>query len=151
MAGRYYLQLGWGNDQIRGDCREKNYVGWIELQSISWGNNVRPGSFMQFKMGEFAAVKWADIASPPIQQASDTGRLFASALLEITRPRIYRFDFTNVRISSIQYGSGDNFDKRARPLEQFSLRYDRLDVNDQCVRGPDDQLSSVLKALGITP
>lgn len=150
MAGRYYLQLGRGDDQILGDCREKNYVGWIELQSISWGSGGRFGLFMQFKMGEFSGVKWADIASPPMQQASENGRLFVSALLEVTRPRLYRFEFRNVRISSIQFGSSDFFDKRARPLEQFSMRYDSLDAGYNCVR-PDDQLSTVLKALGITP
>jgi type VI protein secretion system component Hcp len=150
MAGRYYLQLGRADDQILGECREKNYVGWIELQAMSWGNSGRPGLFMQFKMGEFAGVKWADIASQPIQQASQNGRLFASALLEITKPRIYRFDFKNVMINSFQLGRGDSLDKRARPLEQFSMRYDSLDVGYNCVRR-DDQLSTVLKALGITP
>src|SRR5689334_9168829 len=115
MAGRYYLQLGWGDNQIRGECREKNYVGWIELQSISWSNSTRPGLFMQFKMGEFGATKWSDIASEPIKQASTNGRLFASVLLEITKPRIYRFDFTNVTISGFQLGAGDGPDKRSRP------------------------------------
>src|SRR5215468_7064557 len=102
MGGRYFLQLGFGDNQILGDCREKNYEGWIALQSISWGNTLRPGPFTQFKMGEFGATKWADVASPPMQQASENGRLFGSALLEIAKPRIYRFDFTNVRISGIQ-------------------------------------------------
>lgn len=113
MAADVYLQI----DGIRGESKDVEHEGWIELTSAQWGI-TQPKSATASTAGGHTAercelrsisvTKLADIASPILMQTCAMGKTIPRAKLEFlradgqgTRIKYYEVELENVLIGSV--------------------------------------------------
>ena len=91
----YYLKI----DGIDGESKDAAHRGWIELQSLQFGNSATP----QFRGGcslkSFTFVQKMDKSTPKLMEAAAKGTVFSSMILEL---RGERHQLGNVVLSSSQ-------------------------------------------------
>jgi type VI protein secretion system component Hcp len=160
MGKAYYLKLGSGNEQIIGSSRDRYHVGWIKLTGFrpteTGGLSPVSAGPGRATISEFELSKLEDISSPRLFLASNEGRHFRTAELEIADERT-GIPELHVMMTDDQvdrYSANPNVGANdPRPSETFTLHFASLKYNFNPIPPQDalDLLVSVFKTLGLAP
>jgi type VI secretion system Hcp family effector len=132
-AADAFLQI----DGVKGESRDAQYPGSIEITSWSYSGGGTPGgagsgrSTGHVNLGDIHITKANDSASPVLMQASATGRHYKSATLSLrkageSQPYL-QYKMSDVMISSYSasgHGGG------ATPSESVTLNFAKLEIVD---------------------
>ena len=128
-------------DGVDGECKDKDHKGWSDLVSFSQavhkpgggatGQSRRRGAAVH---EDIVCVKELDKSSPKIAESVMTGRVFPSLTVNFTRDTdqgrvtYYRYELTNVLVTS--YSVKIQVDEAGNdvPVEQFSLNFEEIKV-----------------------
>lgn len=135
MAYDAFLKLG----DIVGESIEARHLGWIEIESFSWGV-TQSGSFASGGGGGTGKASFQDIhftsstqkSSPLIAKACATGSHFPKAELSFIKEaqggfEFMKFEFTDVLVSSFQLGGSSHGEDR--PTDSFSLNFAKIEFD----------------------
>lgn len=132
MAANYFLKL---TPEEKGESKQADYVGQIEILSFSWGVSQAAG----YSYGEGGGVSKANVqdlsvsfrqcaASPKLMQSCALGKHYDEALLSCLKAsgegqnKYLELLLTDVIVSSYQTGgSGDDM-----PIESMSLNFAKV-------------------------
>jgi type VI secretion system secreted protein Hcp len=134
-----FMKLG----DIKGEATDNEHKDWIIIESMSspiframttdsaTGVQRRRGDVI---LGDITCTKELDKSSPKIAEAVCNGRIIPSATIEFVRDTesgratYYRYELTNVLVSSysVSISSDENGDDV--PVEQFSLNFEEIKV-----------------------
>jgi type VI protein secretion system component Hcp len=92
---------------MQGDVTESNHVGWIELQSLSFGHGeAPPGAQVKIQFGRVNMTKTMDSVSAALALLAASGQPVSQVRVEITRPSgssapvIFKLKLTGARLTS---------------------------------------------------
>ncbi len=123
-------------DGIPGESLDDKHDEWIDVISFSHSISQPTSSLTTTRTtersthGDFTIVKELDKSSPKLALASCSGGHISEVIIEVCRAdtsdKYMRYTLTDVIVTSIsQNGSSQGGD--ARPTEEISLRYGRID------------------------
>jgi len=135
MATDMYLQL----DGVSGESTRQNFVGWIELNSFSFGasNPVSIGTGStgagagKVSLSSFNVMKQTDASSPVLFQKCCMGQHFAKAQVALNKAggtspvKFLVYDFTELYTESVQWSGGGGEDT---PAEAISFAFASVNV-----------------------
>jgi type VI secretion system secreted protein Hcp len=136
MAFDAFLKLG----DIVGESTDDRHLGWIEIESFSWGM-TQSGSFSGGGGGGTGKVSFQDIhftahtqkSSPLIAKTCATGQHIPKAQLSFIKAQsdkgfeFVKFEFTDVLVSSYQLGGSSGGEDR--PTDSFSLNFAKIEFD----------------------
>lgn len=123
-------------DGVDGECKDDGHKNWINLLSVSQpihragGSAARPGTSGP---GSLTMAVQTDKATPKLLEAATKGKVFSKVVIEAplanrsSRATYYRYELTNVRVSS--YQTGGSAAGNTVPMEQISLNYEKIKVS----------------------
>lgn len=123
-------------DGISGESLDDKHDDWIDVLSFSHGISQPTSGLTTTRTaersthGDFIITKELDKSSPKLALASCNGDHITEVVIEVCRAdtsdKYMRYTLTDVIVTSIsQNGSSQGGD--ARPIEEISLRYGRID------------------------
>lgn len=134
MAFDAFLKL----DGINGESTDKNHLGWIEIDSFSWGvensSSVGPsgGGAGKPSASDFNFLAPTSKASPKIMLACATGQHLSSAMLSCRKAggpnqvEFLKITLTDCLISSYQTGGAGGGDETV-PEDSTSIAFQKID------------------------
>jgi type VI secretion system secreted protein Hcp len=130
-ANKIFLNV----DGIAGESLDAKHDEWIDVISFSHGISQPTSTITTRTAGrsiheDFTIVKELDKSSPKLALACCKGDYITEVIIEVCRAdtsdKYMRYTLTDVIVASIsQHGSSQ--DEDARPVEEISLRYGRID------------------------
>ncbi|MEE8294852.1 MAG: type VI secretion system tube protein Hcp [Sphingomonadales bacterium] len=120
---------------IKGESTDKDHKGWIVIDSIS-----SPLSEVAATSGTSATgarrteplvlTKAVDKASPKLQQATNSGKVFPKVIIEVaeyggSRATYLKYELTNVMITS--YSVNDPGTSGGVPMETITFKYSKIE------------------------
>ena len=113
---------------IKGDSQDPGHMGWIAVESVSWGAVTRGGTGAAGRSerpatSEIVITKKTDSSSPVLMRASAKGDIFDQASLDMTDDagkKYAAFQFQNVIVSHVSVFSGGS----TGPLESVTLSFE---------------------------
>jgi len=121
-----YLKMG----DIKGESTDAGHKDWIVIESVTMDTS-RPQSATGGRHHEpITVTKSIDKASPKLQEASTSGKMFPKVVIEYEesgdgRTTYLKYELKNVMITSYSMGGGAAGDV---PMEEFSLNYKEIKV-----------------------
>ena len=123
-------------DGIPGESLDDKHDDWIDVLSFSHSISQPTSGLTTTRTAErsthedFTIVKELDKSSPKLALASCNGRHISEVIIEVCRAdtsdKYMRYTLTDVIVTSISQ-NGSSQDGDARPTEEISLRYGRID------------------------
>jgi type VI protein secretion system component Hcp len=159
MGKAFYLKLGSGDEQIIGSSRDRYHAGWMKLigfRAAETGTGTAGVGAGKATVSEFELAKFADISSPQLFLASNEGRHFRTAELEVADDRTgipeLRVTMTDVQVGRYS-GNPHAGASDPGPGESFMLTFATLQYNFNPIPQENavDLLVSVFKTLGLAP
>lgn len=121
---------------IPGESIDENHADWIDVLSFSHGISQPTGgltttrSIGRSEHGDFTITKELDKSSPKLALACCSGQHITEVVIEVCRAdtgdKYMAYTLTDVIVSSISQ-NGASQGAEARPIEEVSLRYGRID------------------------
>ena len=120
-------------DNIIGESMVKDYVGWSEINEVTFGMGIPKGGATgqsrrrgTVKVGDIMVTKHIDKASPLLAEALTKGRVFPSATIvfETGGSPYVKYQLKNVMVTSYSF-SGSNEDT---PEETYSFNFEEIKV-----------------------
>jgi len=122
-------------DGIPGESLDTKHDDWIDVLSFSHGISQPTSSSTtrtteRSTHGNFVITKELDKSSPKLALASCNGKHISEVIIEVCRAdtsdKYMRYTLTDVIVASISQ-NGSSQGAVARPIEEISLRYGRID------------------------
>lgn len=128
-------------DGVDGESQDKDHKAWSDLLSFSQGVH-QPGGDATGQsrrrgdviLEDIVCVKELDKSSPKIAESVMTGKVFPSLTVNFTRDTdqgrvtYYRYELTNVLVTSYSVNIQVDESGNDVPVEQFSLNYEEIKV-----------------------
>lgn len=122
---------------VEGESRDKDHVGWIEVQSFSWGMS-NSGSLHSGGGGgagratslDLSVGKYLDKTSPILYLRTATGQHFPEVILVLrkagdeTRQKFFEIKLTDVIMTQAHLAGASGGD---RPSESISLNFAKIE------------------------
>lgn len=128
-------------DGVDGESLDKDHKGWSDLVSFSQAIHQPGGSATgatrrrgDVIMEDLTCAKELDKSSPKIAEAICKGKVFPKIEIVLTRDTdsgpvaYYRYELTNVMVTSYQVGVKLNEEGQEVPMEDFSLNFEEIKV-----------------------
>jgi type VI protein secretion system component Hcp len=130
---------------MQGEVTESNHIGWIELQSLSYGHNEGPpGSQVKVQYGRVNMTKLMDGLSAALALLGVTLQTVPQLKVEITRPTaaenpvVFKMKLTGARVTSFT-SSAQGGGAAQLPVESIGWSFDSITwINLK--RNPQNQL-----------
>ncbi len=133
MALDMFLKIG----DIKGESKDKEHIGWIDVLAWSWGGSNNGSAQMGTGAGagkaniqDYSFTKYVDISSMDIQNAALNGKHFGEVEIHIRKagekPFVYlEYKLTDVLISSFSTGGSGGED---RLTENIGINFAKVAV-----------------------
>lgn len=115
---------------IKGEASDKDHQDWIIIESMSPPLKPTGQATGRRQHKPLTITKTVDKASPMLQRASNSGRVFPTVIIEVSkyggnRATYLKYELTNVMITS--YSVNDPGTAGEVPMESFSLNYSEIE------------------------
>jgi type VI secretion system Hcp family effector len=122
-----YMQI----PNIQGEVTDSNHLGWIELQSLSWGHaDAPPGAPVKVQFTRVNFTKLLDSVSAALALSAADGHVMKDVKVEIVRTNgsgglvvVFRMKLTNARLTS--YAASAQAGPQP-PVESLALAFDTI-------------------------
>ena len=116
---------------IQGEVTEPNHIGWINVESVTWGHGeAPPGSPNKIQFRGVNFIKFNDSTSASLALLGATGQPIKDVKLEITTPAggsvlgvLSRMKLTNVRVASYVAGAHEG---AGHPTDNITFSFDTV-------------------------
>jgi type VI secretion system secreted protein Hcp len=148
MAFDAFLKLG----TIEGDSQVKGFEDQIRIESFHWGvANASSGTIGGGSAGgvasrqDFVFTAGSSKASPELFGASVTGEHIKEGLLTLRSAGGQQTNFSTIKLSDVTVAAYDQAgsDDGSGPMDEFALRYAKLEFTYDGVKSSFDFLKNV--------
>jgi type VI protein secretion system component Hcp len=118
---------------MQGEVTESNHIGWIELQSLSYGHNEGPpGSQVKVQYGRVNMTKLMDGLSASLALLGVTLQTVPQLKVEITRPSaaenpvVFKMKLTGARVTAFTSSAQGSQAGTHIPVESIGWSFDSM-------------------------